>query len=270
MDNNSSLSSRIIPVILVFFGLILLYYLYQYLFHPNETSYILLSGIQTADVDPTKSIVVGNSKLPAIYEGGEFTVSTWIYITNWGYRSQYYKSILSIGGAEFDTIQLFLGGNRPKLHVRLYTKDSSSTTVIPDGTDDTCSKTRKEVIFETIPTDSGLLDSGPICDLPDLDLQRWVNITVTVNGKTVDVYLDGKLSRSCVLPKFFKVDTSGYAATLLKKGGFGGQIANTVMYDSALNPDRIYHLFMSGPNPINSIIDWLSSIFSINISVNLN
>jgi len=267
MDSNSSLSSRIFPVILVFFGLILLYYLYQYLFHPNETSYILLSGTQPANIDEAK--VVTSDKLPPIYEGGEFTVSTWIYITNWAYRSQHYKSILSIGGRKFDTIQLFLGGNRPKLHVRLYTKDNT-TTVNPIGNDDTCSESRKEAMFDILQTDSGLLDNGPMCDLPDLDLQRWVNITVTVNGKTVDVYLDGKLSRSCVLPNFFKVDAGGYSAYLLKKGGFGGQIANTVMYDSALNPDHIYRLFMSGPNPINSIIDWLYSIFSLNLSVKLN
>ena len=39
-----------------------------------------------------------------------------------------------------------------------------------------------------------------MCDLTDIDLQRWINITVSVNGRIVDVYYDGKLARSCVLP----------------------------------------------------------------------
>jgi hypothetical protein len=108
-----------------------------------------------------------------------------------------------------------------------------------------------------------------MCDLPEIELQRWVCITVAVNGKTVDVYYDGKLARSCVLPTFYKVDASGYSAKLLGYGGFGGQISRTTMYDVALNPEQVYKIYMAGPEPITSIGDWFSSFFApgINISV---
>jgi hypothetical protein len=104
--------------------------------------------------------------------------------------------------------------------------------------------------------------SSSLCDLPDIELQRWVNITVAVNGKTIDVYLDGKLARSCVLPSLFKVDAGGYTANLLDYGGFGGSISTTIMYDTALGPDAIYKNYMAGPEPITSIQQWFSSFFA--------
>jgi hypothetical protein len=88
-----------------------------------------------------------------------------------------------------------------------------------------------------------------------------VNITVAVNGKTVDVYVDGKLSRSCVLPNMFKVDNN-YTAKLLEYGGFGGLLSTTTLYDTALNPDIVYKNYMAGPEPITSIGEWFKSFFA--------
>ena len=98
--------------------------------------------------------------------------------------------------------------------------------------------------------------------------QRWVNITVAANGKTVDVYLDGKLSRSCILPRPFKVPSS-YSANLLEYTGFGGQLSTTTMYDAALNPEQVYKNYMAGPEPVTSIGDWVSAtcLPGVNISV---
>jgi hypothetical protein len=268
MDNSeSSLSSRIFPVILVLIGLILLYYLYQYLFSPSETAFTLSSGLKDATMDETKPISITSAGLPALYEGGEFTISSWIYITNWGYRAQHNKSILRIGGPQFDTIRIYLGGNKPKLYVRLHTKEPNTVTSV-NAANESCDASTRDVLFQSLQMDSGMNDNS-LCDLPEIELQKWVHITVAVNGKTVDVYLDGKLARSCVLPSYFKVD-SAYSAYLLTHGGFGGKIASMMMYDTALNPDRIYHLFMAGPNPMNSFSEWLSSIFSFNVSLKLN
>ena len=299
-NNSSSPAGRIMPVLLIFAGLVGLYYLYQYLFGPQSvSSYTLVSQSQSANIDPAKPITITSDKLPSIYEGGEFSVSTWLYITNWSYRAGFNKSILSVGGPNFDTIRIYLGGNTPKLSVRLQTKDASGVNnTVPTGASpgasmganaganagangmnvtvgsqvplETLDKATMNATFGILQTDSGMLDSSPLCDLPEVDLQRWVNITVAVNGKTVDVYLDGKLSRSCVLPSFFKVDAGGYSANLLAYGGFGGQIATTTMYDSALNPEQVYKNYMAGPLPITNIGQWFASFFSPGVSVSVS
>jgi hypothetical protein len=124
-------------------------------------------------------------------------------------------------------------------------------------------------LLDTLQTDSGLLDNLHTCDIPELPLQRWVNISIAVNGKTVDVYIDGKLSRSCVLSAPFRVD-EGYNATVLEYGGFGGQIANTIMYDTALNPEEVYKNYMAGPEPITTFGGLLSNYFAPNIRISIS
>jgi hypothetical protein len=130
-------------------------------------------------------------------------------------------------------------------------------------------KATQNAVFNVLQTDSGLLDSSPLCDLPDIDMQRWVNVTIAVNGRTVDVYMDGKLARSCVLPSFYKVDAGGYSAYLLSYGGFGGEISNVKIYDGALNPEQVYKNYMAGPEPITSFINWFKTVFSPGISVDI-
>jgi hypothetical protein len=282
--NNSSPVGRLVPVLVIFFGLIGLYYLYMYLFGPRSgTAYTLLSKTRAAHTDASQPIVITSDKLPSLYEGGEFSVSAWIYITNWSYRAGMNKSILTVGGPNFDTIRMYLGGNKPSLNIRLQTREASgATNSVPTGAAaatpvaagsnvpvESLDKGTQNAVFNVLQTDSGLLDSSPLCDLPEIDLQRWVNITASVNGRTVDVYMDGKLARSCVLPSFYKVDAGGYSAYLLSYGGFGGQIANVTMYDSALNPEQVYTNYMAGPEPITSFVGWAKSIFGPGVTVDI-
>lgn len=278
VTQNSGVAKRAVQVILVILGIVGIYYLYKYLFAPaGATNASLISGSVPAAVSPSSPIIVATSSLVPIYEGGTFTVSTWLYINNWSYRQGMNKHILSIGGNTFDTIRVYLGANKSQLHVRLQTKElgavpsgnvassapsaTATSASIPapvataaaavqqsnataNATDLAASNASQ--VFGTLQTDSGLLDFLEICDLPELDLQRWVNVTISVDGRTCDVYMDGKLVRSCVLKSFYKVDV-GYQATLLAYGGFGGNIATTTLYDNPLNPADIYKIYEAGP-----------------------
>ena len=286
--NNSSPVARTIPILLIFVGLVALYYLYKYLFGPKGgNTYSLISQSRPAHIDPSQPIIITSDKLPLLYEGGEFTISSWIYVNNWSYRQGFNKSIINIGGPNFDTIRVYLGGNKPSLSVRLQTKERSAVNnSVPSGATtsdininigtgantvpiESLDKGTQNATFNILQTDSGLLDGSPLCDLPEIDLQRWINITISVNGKTVDVYYDGKLARSCVLPSFFKVDAGGYSASLLAYGGFGGEISTTNMYDTALNPEQVYKNYMAGPEPITNIFQWISSFFTPGLTVSI-
>jgi hypothetical protein len=37
------------------------------------------------------------------------------------------------------------------------------------------------------------------CDISEFPLQKWVNLIVSFNGTAMDVYVDGKLVKSCVV-----------------------------------------------------------------------
>lgn len=268
INTSSSPMVRMIPALMVFAGLIALYYLYQYLFgFRSLNKYDLVSKTQSAKVGDNDFIKLTSDKLPGLYEGGEFTVSTWFYVNNWSYRSGKNKCILRVGGSNFDTIRIYLSGNKPKLNVRLHTRDAGSTSTTGQG--DALSFQTLNSTFNTLQSDSALLDSPSGCDLPEVDLQRWVNLVVAVNGKLADIYIDGKLARSCILPSHFKVDSS-YSAYVIPFGGFGGEISTTVMYDMALNPEMIYKNYIAGPEPITSFSQMLSSFFTFGINVSID
>jgi hypothetical protein len=271
--NSGSLIARAIPAIIFFVGLLGIYYLYQFLFGPKTANqYVLLSEQKSADVEPSNPIVIHSDKLPRLYDGGEFTVSTWIYVSNWSHRNNKNKSIFRLGGPSFDTIRIYLGGVKPKVHVRIQTRDvNSSPQAVPANpnqpAEESLTVATLNTVFDTLQTDSG---ASPMCDLPEIDLQRWVNLAVTVNGRTVDVYVDGKLVRSCVLSSFYKVDAGANSAYLLSYGGFGGYIAATSMYDTALHPEAIYRNYIAGPEPITSLGDWIRSLFKFDVNISVD
>lgn len=279
MDNigkNSSPVARAIPAILFFVGLLGIYYLYQYLFGSSTgNEYVLLSEEKAADETPSKPIVIPADKLPLIYEGGEFTVSTWFYISNWNYRANHKKAIFRLGGTSFDTVRIYLGGRKPKLYVRVHTMESGSasggdSSTAPSGAPDISMDLGTSTLSTVFEQKEPVMD-GPsqMCDLPEVDLQRWVNLVVSVNGKTTDVYLDGKLVRSCVLPSFYKVDASGLSAKLFPNEGFGGYMAGTRMYDAALNPDTVYRNYIAGPEAITNLGDWIRSLFKFGVNISV-
>ena len=70
-STNSSPTGKVFAVILFAFGLIGIYYLYQYLFGPKTgTSFTLIGKMMSANVD--KQITITSDNLPGIFEGGEF------------------------------------------------------------------------------------------------------------------------------------------------------------------------------------------------------
>jgi hypothetical protein len=111
--------------------------------------------------------------------------------------------------------------------------------------------------------DDSLLTTPAICDLPEIDMQRWTMITVVLTGRTIDVYIDGKLSRSCLGASYFKVDPTGVTPVITARGGFDGHTANVSVANYAMNPDEIYRNYLTGPTGVGSmdIVGWIASLF---------
>lgn len=272
MDNASGSvlkgTSRLIFAVCLFIILgLCLYYLYKWLAGDGTLQNITLySGIIPMP-SQTKgpgliftSGVSGAPDVPPLLGGGEYSISTWIYITNWNVNSGKNKTILTLdgGGGTYKTLIMYLGQNVNKLGIRT-SYDTSSQTINSAKLD---------------PAQIGKIDSGTTpysdnsadfnkCDIESVDLQRWVNITVVLNGRTSDVYMDGKLSRSCMLDGLFITDGSG-AGTRTKitvggPNGFGGLIGALYAANYAYSPDQVYKQYQNGP--FNST--WWTSLMKI-------
>ena len=75
------------------------------------------------------------------------------------------------------------------------------------------------------------------CTLENVPLQAWANIIVTLNNRSMDMYLDGKLVRTCVLPGVPKM-SSGSPLVVSPGGGFEGYISNFQYYLESCKSSR--------------------------------
>jgi hypothetical protein len=215
---------------------------------------LVINSINLASPDKAYSAVVGQTSgtIPAPLAGGEYTVNTWVYINDYSVNNGKNKHVLSIGGSSFSTLLIFLGPYKNTLSVRVKTDDGNTGDF---------STSAVNTLFNSLQSGSSLLDISKPCDINSVDLQKWVQLTVVLNNKICDVYIDGKMARSCILPSFFRVDKSNTKMSICDYNGFGGYVSNTSAYNYALNPEQIWRLYMTGPGPQYTFFEYLSSIF---------
>ena len=83
------------------------------------------------------------------------------------------------------------------------------------------------------------------CRIDNIPLQKWVNVIVSVYNQTLDIYLDGKLIKTCVLEGVPKLDAS-QNVFITPDGGFSGWTSNIEYWDKALNPEEAYSVYQKG------------------------
>ena len=133
---------------------------------------------------------------------------------------------------------------------------------------DLLATTSLNTLFNSLSSMPGDITTTPPCDIPSIDLQKWVQVTLTLNNKTSDVYIDGKLARSCVLPSFYRVSRSNVGMKVCDFGGFGGYVANVSAYNYSLNPEQVWKLYMKGPGPQYEFADYWSALFNPSSTIN--
>lgn len=225
--------------------IVCLYYFYQWLNgNPDAKDYILYnsidSGLSGMETDTAKTVFTA-ANVPGIYSGGEFSVSTWVYVNNWLKNAGVNKPFLKVSGGEgsYNTLVLYLGQNTNKLGVRV-TYDSTTNVLNSAAMTDL-------VAMSSANFSDSSSTTTPSGDIDNIPLQKWVNITVVLAGRTLDVYIDGKLSRSTVFPSMYMVDGAKPTVTLAGASGFGGLIGQTRVTNFAYSPDQVYKNYISGP-----------------------
>jgi len=61
----------------------------------------------------------------------------------------------------------------------------------------------------------------------------------------MDIYIDGKLVRTCVLPGVAKIANDA-PVYVTPQGGFSGYTSNIHYYANSLNPQEAYNIYRSG------------------------
>lgn len=259
-----------------------LYVVYSYLYPGDDPTFTrFLAG----EADARRPVPV-TGKVPAIYTGGDFTLSFWIYVDDWNYRASAAKFLFALGPAAPapDTANVMTAVLTPlqnSLMIRAHTVGGASSAAppAPGSTPTAAGPAAPDITVESSlqallrqQTSATMFQStveAP-CDVKDVPLQRWVCITIVVSGRVLDVYMDGKLSRSCVLDNVVRVPTSTAHPLVLRlgeSGGFGGRYSSVQMWNQQLTPDVIYGIYMMGPTQAqHNIFTDISKWLNLNVS----
>ncbi len=260
LPNIGGTAQTIGSVLVLIVGVVLLYYMYTYFF---ESQGLDSRSIVTTAIPANPATSPKAYEIPAVYEGGEYSITAWIYVTAYKDQVGKAKHILELApnsttGTPLSTLVVGLGPFNNKLMVRVNTNATGTEQLTKGNVDKMFQPTQ-------VPSGQLLNDTMPICDLPEVELQRWICVGIVLNGRTTDVYLDGKLARSCVLPSFYTVDPNGVSLKILQYNGFDGFLSNVYVHNAALNPDQMYRIYMNGPSDMTTggFWGWIKSIFNV-------
>jgi hypothetical protein len=271
--NYSFISTLIFLVVL----LVILYVVYTYLYPADDPTYTqFLKG----EADARKPITLDKKKVPAIFTGGDFTFSTWIYIDDWNQRAGKHKFLFSISPDPVDanlSISPLVGVLTPLkngLMVRAATVADGSAPSAGPVTEmgSAVPNVNVEPTLQQLltgETSTAMWEStiDTPCDVKEVPLQRWTCITVVSTGRVLDVYMDGKLSRSCVLKNVLNVPRGPLQLRIGGSQSFGGRYSSVQMWNQQLTPDLIYGIYQMGPSQTRrDVFTDLAKFFGLNVT----
>lgn len=231
-------------ILLVVIIIIILYFVFSWYFGGSDVTLSKMADGKTGTIVPASKLVSNSGS-------NNFTYSMWVYVNDWNYR--YGEEKVLVARLNSDTkpspaISLGTVENNVIISISTYQNSvppaSTSTAVTPDNT------SQVNTYY-----------------IRNIQLQKWVNIIVSVYGRTMDVYLDGKLVRTFVLPGVAKISASSNAY-ITPGGGFDGMTSNFRYWSNATNPQQAYDIYKSGFG--GSVLGNLFNKYRLKISIIAN
>jgi hypothetical protein len=216
-NGEMSVGKFIFAIFAIIFVIVLFYVIYTtiiYINKKNSSNPVIINDVIDADVARPAF------NLPEIQMGLNQAFSTWIYVKDFNYKFGEYKNILWKGQT---------GNGSNNVHspsIWLYPLTNSLKVV-------------------TSTQDVSGVES---CDIPNIPLMTWVHIVYVLNNRTVDIYINGKLERSCALRNLPVINSSPVYITMgSPNAGFYGQIGKTQYFTKNLLPTDVMDLYQQGP-----------------------
>ena len=249
---------QITEVLIVVAIIILVYSLVRYATSGKSTQTTLQSGL-TMQVIKANDLLAGASSARSNY-----AMSMWFYVDDWNYNYGVHKPLAiryTPGTASTEDLV-------PGLKVV-----TPCPAIVLGGTNNTL-----DVFQAVLPPNSGAIPTGSDtqmingetisrCRVSNIPIQKWVNLIVSFYGRTCDIYLDGKLVRTCVMDGIPKVNKNAdmYITPTLEanKGSFKGWTSKFQYFPTAMNPQQAYDIYLGGFGGGG----WFSNLLSTEVKV---
>jgi len=240
---------NILSIVITIVIIVLIIMLLRWLFSDPYTLQSLKSA-QTASIIAASSLASNGSNTPS----SNFAYSIWFYINDWNYRYGEPKVVFGRMGAKSSTnsgsIQGVSGLDPCPAVVLGATENNISVSLgcYPGANQQ--------------PTTPGGSTVVHTCDVANIPIQKWVNLIVNVYGRSMDLYIDGKLVRTCLLPGVASVNNNSNVY-VTPAGGFNGWTSKFQYYPNPINPQQAWNIYRQGYS------SWLSSFNSYQLQISL-
>jgi hypothetical protein len=173
--------------------------------------------VPTTKIARTSKLIPGSMIKPSNDSryGIEFTYALWIYVTDWTYKSGEYKHVFHKGNASAKPLQapgVWLYPKENKIAINMNTFHSVKET----------------------------------CDIGNIPIGKWFHLTVSVIGKNMDVYINGRLKKRCELIGVPKQNLGDLYINAFN--GFDGFISKFRYFNYAIPYYKVEQMVSDGPS----------------------
>jgi hypothetical protein len=194
-------------------------------------------------VDGKTKTTISASEAP-VGAGADYGMQFWMYIKDWDYKFSQEKQVIKRIGSS--------GGTDESPRITLHPTDNSLNVRVAIYPNSPSSGTASNL------TSSSTGDSFT-CTVENVPLQSWFSVSVTVFQRNLDIYINGRLVKSCVLPGIPKPVVGDII--IGDNGGFSGSICGFHSHTSALGPDDAKAFYNAGTScqapvsttPVNTV-----------------
>jgi hypothetical protein len=218
----------IIVIVIILILMILRYILY------NPYNLQGLQNGQTASVISASSLATNGTSIPA----SNFAYSIWYYVNDWNYRYGEPKVIFGRMGSSSAT-------NGTSSVSGISGLDPCPAVVLGAVENNIAVSLGCYPGINQEPTTTGGSTVVSTCLVANVPIQKWVNLIVSVYNRTMDIYIDGKLVKTCMLPGVAAVNNNS-DVYVTPSGGFDGWTSKFQYYPNPLNPQQAWNIYSSG------------------------
>jgi hypothetical protein len=223
--------SRILVIVVI---LVLLYIIVKLLYKQSTNLTGITPGTSPIQISASTLAKSGNPN------ASNFSYSIWFYINDWNYRYGHPKVLFGRMGGGSTSNANGISGSEPCPLVTLGAIQNNLNVSL--------------TLFNNTVHE---------CNVSNVPIQRWVNLIISTYGRSLDVYLDGKLVNTCVLDDVPKINKDA-DVFITPLQGFSGWTSKFSYTPNATDPQTAWNTYKAGYGE-----SWLSQIFSNRIKISL-
>ena len=229
-----------LSIVIMILIIVLLVIIWKYVLSDPFTLQSMQNG-QTASTIAASSLATNGSNVPS----SNFAYSIWFYINDWNYRYGEPKVVFGRMGSKSSTSTGAISGVSgmdpcPAVILGAIENNVAVTLSCYPGSNQEPTTPGGNTVLHT-------------CSVTNIPIQKWVNLTLSVYGRSMDLYIDGKLVRTCLLPGVANVNNNSNVY-VTPAGGFDGWTSKFQYFPDSLNPQEAWNIYTKGYGSWSSML----------------